>query len=311
MRVTANTFPNSLVDELGKLGYRQNRLQAQAASGQRLTNPEDDPSAMRRVLDLQAEAKAVAQYGENIDRMTESAKASYEVMRSLKKIVDRAGELATLGDGTKSRKELNLYAIEVDQLLKQSVAFANAQFRGDYLLGGTLSNQPPFVANTDAAGSITSVTYQGNETLAESEIAEQTTLSAYTLGANVSGSGPRGLVVDARYGADVFGHLIALRDHLMAGDIASVASVDLPAIKQDEDNILIHYGSTGAVQSRLEGMKAVVKKRTDSMEVLISNEADADLSQTLVRLTQTQDAYQAALQSGARILSSSLLDFLR
>jgi len=37
---------------------------------------------------------------------------------------------------------------------------------------------------------------------------------------------------------------------------------------------------------------------------------DADLAQTLVRLNQTQTAYQAAMQSGAQLLQSSLLDYL-
>ena len=54
MRVTANIFPDSLVNQLAKLTIRQNRLQNQVATGQRIELPEDDPSAMRRVLDLQA-----------------------------------------------------------------------------------------------------------------------------------------------------------------------------------------------------------------------------------------------------------------
>ena len=38
---------------------------------------------------------------------------------------------------------------------------------------------------------------------------------------------------------------------------------------------------------------------------------NARLAQTIVRLNQTQTAYQAALQSAGRIMSSSLLDYLR
>ena len=44
---------------------------------------------------------------------------------------------------------------------------------------------------------------------------------------------------------------------------------------------------------------------------LVLTKADADLANTLVRLNQTQTAYQAALQSGGKILSTSLLDYLR
>ena len=43
MRVTANTFPNNLLDELTSLSQRQNKLQTQAASGQLVRLPEDDP----------------------------------------------------------------------------------------------------------------------------------------------------------------------------------------------------------------------------------------------------------------------------
>lgn len=311
MRVTSNTFPNALVDQLGKLSVRQNRLQNQAATGQRLELPADDPSAMRRVLDLQAEAKSVAQYEDNISRLSDTAKESYEIMRTLKKVSDRAGELATLADGTKSPEELKLYAIEVSQLIKQAVAISNTQFHGDYLLGGTLSSQPPFVMTTDADENVTGVSYQGNQSVAESEIAQNVTLSARTIGANTTGSGPRGLLVDDRYNADLFGHLISLQNHLLAGDTDAIVATDLPALNEDEQNILIHFGNNGAVQARLEAMKSVAQRRGEAVEVLISSEADADLAQTLVRLSQTQSAYQAALQSGAQILSSSLLDYLR
>jgi hypothetical protein len=39
MRVTFNTFPNSLVTQLGDLASRQIRLQNQAATGQRIELP--------------------------------------------------------------------------------------------------------------------------------------------------------------------------------------------------------------------------------------------------------------------------------
>jgi len=55
----------------------------------------------------------------------------------------------------------------------------------------------------------------------------------------------------------------------------------------------------------------LTSQRMDTLEKLVSKEADADLTETIVRLTQTQTAYQAALQSAGRILGSSLLDYLR
>jgi flagellar hook-associated protein 3 FlgL len=311
MRVTSNTFPNSLISQLEQLALRQNRLQTQAATGQRLQFPEDDPTAMRRILDLQSESKSLEQYERNISRLQEYAGASYNVMRALKKVSDRAGEIATLADGTKPQEQLDIYAAEIVQLLQQAIELANGKHRGDYLLSGSRTNQPAFAATLDASGNITAVTYQGDARVNENEIADGVTLSVQTLGSNHTGSGPRGLLSDSRTGADFFGHLVSLYQHLRSGDRDAIATSDRANLAQDEDNFLFHFGTNGAVQSRLEASAAVIKSRSISIERLVSNEADADLAQTVVRLTQTQSAYQAALQSGGTILNQSLLDFLR
>jgi flagellar hook-associated protein 3 FlgL len=311
MRVTANTFPNSLVDELGKLATRQNRLQNQAASGQRIQLPEDDPAAVRQVLDLQAEARSLGQYQKNISQMHDLADASYGQIKAIKTICDRAREIATLADGTKSPEELSSYTIEVTQLIGQAVQFANGKSNGDFLFAGTKSDQPPFVATSDANGLVTGVTYQGNSSTAQNEIGAGVTLSGQTIGANAAGVGPRGLITDSRAGADFFNHLIALQNNLSARNVGAVAATDQPALARDEENFLFHFSTVGVIMERLDTTASLASKQAQSIEVNVSKEVDADLAQTLVRLNQTQTAYQAALQSGARILSQSLLDFLR
>lgn len=311
MRVTANTFPNSLVEQLNRLATRQNRLQSQAATGQRLTLPDDDPVAMRRVLDMQTETNTVSQYQRNIDRNTELATASFSSMKSLKKVTDRASEIATLADGLKSPEELRAYAAEVDQLIEQGVHLVNVQNRGDYIFSGTKADQVPFVATKDSSGKITGVSYQGNTSLAENEIGFSVTMSAQTLGANTTGTGDRGLVTDSRVGADLFNHLVSLRDNLLAGDTAAISATNASQLDADADNLVYHLGTNGAVQSRLEVTKATLVERNLSLETMVSKEADADLSQTLVRLNQVQTSYQAALQSAGSILNRSLMDYLR
>ena len=311
MRVTANTFPNSLLDQLTSLSLRQNKLQNQAATGQRVQLPEDDPVAMRRILDLQAEGRSVGQYQRNIARLQEQAAASFDSIKGLKTTLDKAREISISADGVKSQEQRNIYANQVTALIKQAVQEANAKNRGDYLFSGTRSDQAAFALATDANGNVTAVTYQGNATLAESEIASGTTLSAQTVGENTSGSGPRGLITDTRSGADLFNHLISLQNNLLSGNVAAIENTDRANLGRDEDNFLFHVGSNGAIQARLSAGTARASSRGDALETLISGEADADLAQTLVRLNQTQTAYQAALQSAGKILNSSLLDYLR
>ena len=97
MRVTANTFPDSLVEQLRGLTRRQNRLQNQAATGQLVHTPSDNPAAFARVINLQAEARQTAQYGRNVERLLEIGGATYDVMRGLKRVSDRATELREFG----------------------------------------------------------------------------------------------------------------------------------------------------------------------------------------------------------------------
>lgn len=311
MRVTSNTFPNRLLEQITRLTNRTNQYQTQAATGQRIALPEDDPAAMRRVLDMQSETKKLAQYTRNIDRHQELAQASYSAMSAAKKIVDRAGEIATLAGGVNSPEQLQTMAVEVDQLISRAVQLGNTKNRNDYLFGGTISDSAPFVATKDAQGKITSVAYQGNTELAQSEVAEDITLSAQTLGANTTGTGDRGLFVDSQSGADLFGHLIALRDNLLAGNAAQIQNVDRTNIQKDEENFLFHYGTNGVTQSRLETSKSVANQRIESLDQLVSKETDVDLAAVIVKLTETQNAYKAALQSGGTILNQSLLDYIR
>ncbi len=311
MRVTANSLPTNLIGQLNQLTVRQQKLQSQAATGQRITAPSDDPAAMRRVLDLQAEGEKFGQYEQNIVRQRELGEATFTAMRSLKSVSDRASEIATLADGVKSPQELRVFANEVTQLIKSAVNVANTKNRGDFLFAGTKSDTAPFVMTTDASGAVTGVTYQGNENLPEHEISEGVTFSTQVPGANTSGTGPHGLIADPRTGADLFNHLISLQNNLLAGDTAAVAATDRPALGKDEDNLVFNLGTNAAMQSRLETEGAVIRQRKSAVEGLVSNEVDADLATTLVQLNQAQNAFQVALQSGATVFRQSLMDYLR
>lgn len=311
MRVSANTFSDTLVTQLANLATRQQRLQTQAATGQRIRLPEDDPVALRRVLDLQTDFSATGQYSRNISSQSELAQASYSSIKSLKTISDRAGEIATLADDLKSPEELQAYATEVTEMIKQAVHLMNSKSRGDALFGGTQTDRDPFVLTTDASGLVTGVAYQGNTAQSQVEISENVLVSSQVIGANTTGSGPRGLITDSRSGADFYQHLIELQNHLTSGDVAAIASTDRAALARDEDNILYHISSNGAIQARLEAAGALSADRGTALESQVSQETDADLAQTLVKLSQTQTAYQAALQSGAKAISLSLLDYLR
>ncbi len=310
MRVASNSFSDSLVRQLNNLNSKQARLQLQASTGKRLRTADDDPTTAGHVLDLQTSTARTEQFRKNLEYQTEIATASMNGIKGLKQISDRASEIATLADGTKSPDELHHYAAELDQLIKQGLQWANSKYDGNALFGGTQTGRAPFAA-TETNGTITAIDYQGDANLSEVSIGENTMLSAQTVGANSTGTGPRGLIADSRSGADFFKHLIALRDHLQAGNASEISKIDVADLGKDEDNFIYHIGLNGLMQSRLETSSKLVTTTLESNDQALTKETSSDLAETLVHLNETTNAYQAALQSGGSLLKLSLMDYIR
>jgi flagellar hook-associated protein 3 FlgL len=251
------------------------------------------------------------QYAGNVSILRNRANTAFDSLKAIKTISDRAGEIAALADGTRSPQELQAYAAEITQLIKRAAQLANVHHNSDYIFGGTQTDQPPFVVATDANGNVTSVTYQGNAHIAPIGIGQGVATAVEVSGENTTGSGPRGLITDSRNDADFFNHLISLQNHLLTGDADAIATTDRPALGTDEDNLIFNIAENGVVQMRLDAAATSLRKRPLFAGQLILQEADADLSQTLVQLNQTQTAYQAALQSASIVIGTSLLGYVQ
>ena len=311
MRVATSSFPDSFLYQTNLLQNQQNTLQSEASTGLKLTMPGDDPAGMSQALELQTDSSANTQYQNNITQLQDAATTSYNAMNGLQTLISKANEIASSVDGTTSATSMSSYASEIGGILQQAVQLANTKdSQGNYIYGGTNVSSPPFAATTDSNGNITAVNYQGNSSVAQSEIAPGVTISAQTLGANTTGSGPRGLITDSRSGADLFNHLISLQNDLSSGNASAVNSTDVPQLAKDEDNIAYQVGSNGLMQSTLSNTSTVATQQGANLTTQMSNTTSADLATTLTRLQQTQTSYQAALQSGVLVMQLSLLQFL-
>ncbi len=306
MRIAGTSYTDSLVGQLNFLTAQQYQLQTQVSTGQRIQAPEDDPAGMAQALGLQTDTSAATQYAQNISTLQASANTAYNAMQQLKTISDRAGEIATLADGTKTPSELQSYATEVNQLIQQAVQIANGKDGEHYLFAGTRSDTPPFAATADTHGNVTAVAYQGNTGVAQTEIAQNTTITVSAPGANTTGSGPRGLLVDSRYGADFFNHLISLQKDLANGNTAAIAKTDQPALTNDEDNLIYQISNNGVIQSRLDSAATNVSNLQSSLQQSLAKVAGVDVTKAITDLSQVQSTYQAALASSSVLLQLQL-----
>ncbi|HTS18873.1 MAG TPA: flagellin [Verrucomicrobiae bacterium] len=312
MRVTTNSISDTLIYQIDRVSANEQKLENEATTGLAVQNPSDNPGAMRSILDLEAESSAVTQYQANITQLQQQATTASSAMQSLQSIISQASTIATEADGTTNQSDLNNYATQVSQLIQEAAQAMNTQFEGNYLFSGTLNSTPPYVVNQNSSGQVTSVAYQGNTSVPSIEVAAGTTLSVLPVGANTTGSGPGGLVTDSRTGADLFNHLISLQNDLLAGNASTINGADLSNLQNDSDNVTQQIATNGALQQRMTAEANIAQTQVASLSQLTSSQADSDLASVMTQLTQTQTAYQAAVQAtvGFQDLQMSILNFL-
>ncbi len=312
MRISNNLFTNDLLTQMNQLQSQQLQLQNETTTGLKVTLPEDDPSAMGQALDLQSQSDANTQYQSNITQLQSTATTAASAMSSLQTITTQAAEIATEAGGVTSSTQLSTYATQVGSLIQEALQAANTQdSQGNYIFGGTLNNQPPFVATTDASGNVTAVAYQGNTDASQSLIGPGQTVSVQVPGANTTGSGPTGLLADSRSGADLFSDLISLQQNLSSGNTSAIASTNTPNLTKDEDNIVSNVAQNGVLQSTLQAASTAATQMGTTLTTQTSNLTGADLATTLTQLDQTETALQAAMQSGVMIMNLSILNYLQ
>ena len=298
MRITTNSLSENLIRQIQQLGSQQSKLQTQVATGQRIVQPEDDPAAMGRVLNFESEQRQVSQYLGNTNRALELSQTSFSGLQQIKKVSDRATEIGTLGSGVLGADAAHAYASELDQLIEHTLQLGNSKLRNDYLYAGTAVDTVPFAAQRDAQGKVTTVAYQGNAASSSVQLSESASVAPGTTGATNLGL------------RDFINQLVSLRDALTASDAAGIKSAQTNLLA-NEDKLVSALAENGGVQSRIEANRSQQQDRAGSLASLVSGETDTDMASTIVRLNQTQNAYQAALQSTATIMRISLLDYIK
>lgn len=297
MRITDYTVANNIVSQIQLLNSQQANLQTQVSTGQRIAQPSDDPAATGRVLDLQTEQRNIAQYLNNASHALEVSQASYSGLQGIKSVSDRASQIGTLATGAMNSSQAQAYATEVNQLIEQTMQLANTKFGNDYIYGGTNVATPPFVATRDAQGNVTAVNYTGNASQLSIPLSETANVSPTTDGATNASLG------------SFINQLVSLRDALNTNSSGGITTAQT-ALSGSEDVLVSALAENGGIQARIQANQSQQTDRSTDVQKLISDETSADLPSTIVKLQQTQTAYQAALQSAVNIMHTSILDYL-
>jgi flagellar hook-associated protein 3 FlgL len=291
-------YSSILTQQIQTLSSQTTQYQQELSTGDRITNPSDDPAAMAQVLNLEQQMQQLHQISTNNSDATAITSQSSSALSSLQTISTGADQLLTEGSsGTTDPSSYTAYAQQLTQMIQEALQTANTQYNGSYIFGGTQTTTAPFTATYGTGGNITGVTYTGTAQGATMQTGQGINTSPYTDGTTNQGI------------ATFINNLISLQNAMTTGSSTAVQATQT-AMNSSEDDIVTAVSGVGATQAGLEADQTLNQSAFTALQGQESGDTSTDIATTTVQLEQSQTAYQAALEAGAKILQTSLLDYL-
>lgn len=305
-RITQATMTRQLLGDLNDAMARVNRSQQELASGKRILRPSDDPVGTQRALISRSEIAATKQYSDNVSQAQGWLQTTDTALGDISDLLQRARELTVqAANGTNDASDRAAIAAEIDQIVSAVKTAANTSFGGVYVFGGTAVTAPPY--DTTSVPPVD--TYTGDDGAVVREIGPGVSVQVNTLVDQApapllgNGSGDSGLLATLR---GIAAHLRGDTDT----DVTALQTTDLKALDANLDTVNQSRAVVGATLNRLASATARLDATQETATQLLSDNEDVDYAQAMLDLSSQSTVYQAALQTGARIIQPSLLDFL-
>jgi flagellar hook-associated protein 3 FlgL len=305
-RITSSMMSRSLLSDINDVAVRQDATRRQMSSGKQITAPSDDPYATARAMSLRTDLAGIKQHERNVQEAQSWMSVTDTTLSSITDLAQHARELLVQGaTDTLPQTSRNAIADQIDQIIAGMKQEANASYDGRYVLAGSRTNTKPYDSTLTATGTGTpNDGYLGDAATQLREIGPGVTLAVNVRGDEVLGGTPGAT-------GNMLGVLRDIATHLRAGDTASLGNGDIKALDGQIDNVLAIHARVGAGMNRLDTASTRLAQIEESATTMLSNTEDADMAKVLTDFSTQQAVYQSALQAGARIVQTSLLDFLR
>ena len=287
---------NAMLDQQTALAKTQQQL----ATGQRILNPSDDPSASTRVLELDQLIDTTQQYQRNSDYAETRLQLEETVLSEAGDILQRVRELAVRANNdTLSAGDRQAIAIEVRTNLNGLVQLANSKdATGEYLFSGNKIGTRPFTDN--GAGIFT---YEGDQGVRSLQIGPTRQVSVGDAGDNVF------MTVDDGAGG-VSSMFDALYDFAVDLEANNPSATTLTRLDSAIDEVLNIRSSIGTRLNAIDSQRNM----NDAFDLLLqenrSTLEDLDYTEAVSRFERQLLALQASQQSFIKIEGLSLFNYL-
>ena len=287
---------NTMLDHQTQLANTQQQL----ATGQRILNPSDDPSASTRVLELDQLIDTTKQYQRNSNYAETRLKLEETVLSDVGDILQRVRELAVRANNDSlSAGDRNAIAIEVRTSLDGLLQLANSKdATGEYLFSGNKTGTRAF---SDNGGG--NFVYNGDQGVRSLKIGPTRNVSVGDAGDSVF------MKVDDGAGS-VASMFEALYDFAVDLEANNPSTTTLTRLDSAIDEVLNTRASIGARLNTIDGQRNM----NDAFDLLMqenrSTLEDLDYTEAISRFERQMLALQASQQSFVKIQGLSLFNYL-
>lgn len=320
MRISDNSYAQSVVSNLQMLQSAQQDVQTQLTTGQRINSSDEDPAAAAKILSNQQEQRELIQYQSNTDASQGVAQASYDALDYLTNLSDQATSIIDYSSFGES--DAPIYVEQIQRLVDDALSVANGEYNDTYLFGGTDiggadapftledvvdgNGDPVFVTDADGNQVVDGngdpvvkqrYVYNGNEEGISVNVADGVEISPYS---------------DGETNQSVAGFLNAMLDYREALEYGNEDSIEATttALSDAEDDLTTGMSGLSMTQYRLELVEGRNSAAYTALGSQITSLREADLNEVSVQMLNIQNAYSAALTTTSNILSTSLLDYV-
>ncbi|MFT4034418.1 MAG: flagellar hook-associated protein FlgL [Patulibacter sp.] len=299
LRITHNMMSSSMLANVQRVNAAMAKTSEQISSGLRIDSPSDDPVGTTRALVIKSQLSANAGYKAAADATTGWTATTEGALSSIVDVVHSAHELLIqAGNDTLQASDRAQMALQLEGLLEQVKATANARFGDQYVLSGQQSDVPPYQSGSDDS-------YGGDSGAVTRTLGPDQSVQINVTGdAILGGTAGDGKLLDT---------LRTAIDHLNGGTTADVEALRgsvLSSLETNLDTLLSARAQIAGASVRATLASDRIDDINLTMTSQLSEIQDTDYAEAITRYTSQQTIYQAALQSGAQVIQKSLMDFL-
>ncbi|GED33880.1 MULTISPECIES: flagellar hook-associated protein FlgL [Brevibacillus] len=292
-RITQTMLNSNMLRNLNTSMNKMSKLQEQSSTGRVISRPSDDPVVASRGMFYRTALNQNEQYQRNADQASAWMDTADQALDDVGLVMQRVKELVTQSGGVMDATSLNAIADEIDQLREQIGATANQTLGGYYVFAGTDSDNPPY----DSATKTFVNTNTGDINF---EVSEGVYLPVNVKGVDVFSSPS---TTD-----NIFSLMTNISNTLRSGQSAASYTDE---VDDKTRTVLSARTALGARVNRLELTQSRLESQNLNINTLMSDNEDADMSEVYTELKMQESVYQSALSIGARVIQTSLVDYLK